>query len=183
MKKLMMTIAMAMLTVAGYAQSEKLEPEFIGQVVVVNADSTTTLLQKETTQMKTSSTKFGYIPLPGTSLLDKSKVNMVVKGAASKTMLKKGRLTFIVRIGSNSMDPKDVFGVFQFTVKKKNRQYEMAEAGLLSGVKSTTTFNTIPTLVKKYGTESYLVVIEDAQPGQYAFTTTDISHVSTFGVE
>lgn len=183
MKKYFVTIVMAMLTVAGYAQSEKLEPEFIGQVVVVNADSTITLLQKESTQMKTSSSKFGYIPLPGTSLLDKSKVNMVVKGKESQTKLKKGRLTFIVRTGSNNVDPKDVFGVFQFEVKKKNRQYELAEAGLLSGVKSTTTFNTVPTLVKKYGTESYLVVIEDAQPGQYAFTTTDISHVSTFGVE
>lgn len=183
MKKRFLGILLATMTLSCYAQSEKLEPEYIGQVVVVNADSTTVLLEKETTQMKTSSTKFGYIPLPGTGLLDKSKVNMVVKGAASKTKLKKGRLTFIVRTGSNNVDPKDAFGVFQFEVKKKNRQYELAEAGLLSGVKSTTTFNTVPTLVKKYGTESYLVVIEDAQPGQYAFTTTDISNVSTFGVE
>ena len=41
------------------AQSEKLEPEFIGQVVVVNTDSTTTLLQKEATKIKTGSTKIG----------------------------------------------------------------------------------------------------------------------------
>lgn len=183
MKKYLLSLVLLFTMSSAIAQSEKLEPEFIGQVVVVNADSTITLLQKEATQMKTSSSKFGYIPLPGTSLLDKSKVNMVVKGKESQTKLKKGRLTFIVRTGSNNVDPKDVFGVFQFEVKKKNRQYELAEAGLLSGVKSTTTFNTVPTLVKKYGTDSYLVVIEDAQPGQYAFTTTDISHVSTFGVE
>ena len=165
------------------AQSEKLEPEFIGQVVVVDADSTTTLLQKEATKIKTGSTKFGYIPLPGTSLLDKSKVNMTVKGKESQTKLKSGRLTFIVKAGKNNIDPNSVFGVFQFDVKKKTREFKLAEGSLLGGVQSTTNFNTVPTQVKKYGTESYLVVIEDAQPGQYAFTTTDISYVSTFGVE
>lgn len=168
---------------SSYAQTEKFEPEFIGQVVVVNADSTTTLLQKETTSMKTSTTKFGYIPIPGAGLLDKSKVNMVVKGDESKTMLKSGQLTFVIRVGKNDADPKDVFGIFQFEVKKKNRQYAMAEAGVLTGVKSTTTFNTVPAQVKKYGTESYMIVIEDAKPGQYAITTTDITNVSTFGVK
>lgn len=183
MKKLFATIAMVMLTVASFAQSEKLEPEFIGQVVVVNADSTITLLQKEATQMKTKSSKFGYIPLPGTSLLDKSKVNMIVKGKEAQTKLKSGRLIFIVKAGKNDVDPKSVFGLFQFEVKKKTREFKLAEAGILSGVQSTTNFNTVPTQVKKYGTESYLVVIENAEPGQYAFITTDFTYVSTFGVE
>lgn len=183
MKKYFATFAMIMLTAAGYAQSEKLEPEFIGQVVVVNADSTTTLLQKEQTAMKTSSTKFGYIPIPGSSLLDKSKVNLTVKGAESKTVLPKGRVTFIIKTGDNNKDPKDVFGIFQFEVKKKKRQYQLAEAGVLSGVKSTMTFNTVPSEAKKYGEDCYLVVIENAEPGQYAVITTDISQVSTFGVK
>ena len=118
-----------------------------------------------------------------TSLLDKSKVNMTVKGKESQTKLKSGRLTFIVKAGKNDIDPKSVFGVFQFEVKKKTREFVLAEGSLLGGIQSTTSFNTVPTQVKKYGTESYLVVIENAEPGQYAFTTTDISYVSTFGVE
>ena len=183
MKKYFATLAMVMLTAASFAQSVKLEPEFIGQVVVVNADSTTTLLQKEATKIKTGSTKFGYIPLPGTSLLDKSKVNLTVKGAESKAVLPKGRLTFIVKTGDNNKDPKDVFGIFQFEVKKGKRQYQLAEAGVLSGVKSTMTFNTVPSEAKKYGEDCYLVVIENAEPGQYAIITTDISQVSTFGVK
>ena len=73
--------------------------------------------------------------------------------------------------------------MLQFDVKKKTREFVLAEEGLLSGVQSTTSFNTVPSQVKKYGTESYLVVIENAEPGQYAITTTDISYVSTFGVE
>ena len=182
MKKFIITMVMVMVTINSIAQSN-LEPEYIGQVVVVNADSTTMVLQKETTAMKTSSSKFGLIPLPGTSLLDKSKCNLVVKGAESKTTLQKGRLTFIVRAGKNDVDPKSVFGIFQFEVKKKNRQFQLAEAGMLSGMKSTISFNTVPCEVKKYGEESYLVIIENAEPGQYGITTTDISNISTFGVK
>ena len=183
MKRYFVTMMVAVMTMVCYAQTERFEPEFIGQVVVINTDSTVTLLEKETTQMKTSSTKFGYIPLPGTSLLDKAKANLVVKGKESPTRLKRGRLTFIIRTGQNNQDPKDVFGIFQFEVKKKTREFVLAESGIISGTTSTNSFNTVPTLVKKYGEDSYLVIIENAQPGQYAITTSDISYVSTFGVE
>ena len=183
MKKIFVTLTMVMLTVASFAQSEKLEPEFIGQVVVVNTDSTTKLLPKEQTKMKTSSTSFGLIPIPGSGLLDKGKAYLVIKGAESEMTLNSGRLTFIFRAGKNDVDPKSVFGIFQFEVKKKKRQFQLAEAGLLSGVTSTTSFNTVPYEVKKYGDESYLIVIENAEPGQYGITTADISYISTFGVK
>lgn len=183
MKKLVISIVSVMVAMSTFAQSKNFEPEYIGQVVVINADSTTTLLQKEQAAMKTSSSKFGYIPIPGSGLLDKSKVNLTVKGAESKTVLPKGRLTFVIKTGDNNKDPKDVFGIFQFEVKKGKRQYQLAEAGVLSGVKSTMTFNTVPSEAKKYGEDCYLVVIENAEPGQYAIITTDISQVSTFGVK
>lgn len=183
MKKLMMIIVSMMAAMSGFSQTGNLEPEFIGQVVVVNTDSTTKLLPKEQTKMKSSSTSFGLIPIPGTGLLDKSKVNLVVKGAESEMTLNSGRLTFIFRAGKNDVDPKSVFGIFQFEVKKKKRQFQLAEAGMLSGVTSTISFNTVPYEVKKYGNESYLIVIENAEPGQYGITTTDISYISTFGVK
>lgn len=177
---LMMLVAMAMNT---FAQTKDLEPEYIGQVVVINADSTTTLLQKEQTSIKSSSSKFGMIPIPGTGFLDKTKVNLTVKGAESKTALPKGRLTFVIKTGENQKDPKDVFGIFQFEVKKSKRQYQLAEAGVLSGIQSTMNFNSVPSEAKKYGEDCYLVVIDNAEPGQYAIITTDISQVSTFGVK
>lgn len=183
MKKLMISIVMVMAAISGYPQTTVILPEYIGQVVVVNADSTTTLLQREPTSMKTSSTKFGYIPIPGSGLLDKTRANLTVKGTESETVLPKGRVTLIIKTGDNSKDPKDVFGIFQFEVKKNKRQYQLAEAGILSGVKSTMTFNTVPSEVKKYGEDCYWVVIENAEPGQYAITTTDISQISTFGVK
>jgi len=181
MKKLLFTISM-MAAFSANAQSV-IEPEYIGQVAVVNTDSTTTLLQKETASMKANSSKFGFIPLPGSSLLDKSKVNLVVKGAESRTTLQKGRLTFIVRAEKNDIEPSSVFRIFQFEVKKKNRQFQMAESSLLGGTKSEMSLNNVSYEVKKYGSTSYLVVIDNAEPGEYGVITTDISKIATFGVK
>lgn len=158
------------------------EPEYIGQVAVLNADSTLTLLEKEPAAMKAKSSKWGFIPVPGAALLDKSKCNVVVKGTESPTKLKSGRLTFIVRAEKNDVDPKTLFGVMQFEVKKKARIFLMAEGGLLSGFESRTNFDGVETKVEKYGSHSYKVTIEDAKPGQYAFVT-DFANIPTFGVE
>lgn len=182
MKKIILSVMIALASIGCFAQ-KNLEPEFIGQVVVVNADSTTTLLQKEVTEMKTKSSKFGMIPVVGSGLLDKTKSNLVIKGATSKTMLGKGQLTFIIRTDNNNHEPKDVFGIFQFEVKKKQRLYTMAEGSILGGIKTTTTFNTVPYEVKKYGSNSYIIVIKDAEPGQYGIITGDFSQITTFGVK
>ena len=182
MKKTVLFYIMTIVTLTVSAQSVT-EPEFIGQVAVVNADSTTTLLQKENVTMKANSTKFGLIPVPGSGLFDKSKVNMVAKGAESKTSLQKGRLTFIVRAENNNIEPSNVFRIFQFEVKKKNRQFQMAQASLLGGVESDVSFNNVSYEVKKYGTSSFLVVIMDAEPGEYGIITTDMSKIQTFGVK
>jgi len=183
MKKYLFSLAMLLVSTSTFAQSKNFEPDFNGQVVVINADSTTTLLQKEQTSTKMNSTKFGYIPIPGSGLLDKSSVNLVVKGAKSQTTLPAGRLTFVIKAKDNDEDPRSVFAIFQFDVKKKRRQYKMAEAGILNGVQSTMSFNTVDFEAKKYGDNCYLVVIENAEPGQYGVSTADISQVSTFGVE
>lgn len=180
------TILIAMMAFASClyvcAQSQSLEPEYVGQVVVVNADSTTTLLDKETTTLKSKSSKWGLVPVPGSSLLDKSKMNIVVKGAASKTKLKRGLLTFIIRAEKNDFDPKVVFGVLKFEVKKKTREFLIMKSSFLSGSEQTTRYNNVETKIKKYGSNSYIVTIEDAQPGEYGIMT-DFGTVSSFGVE
>lgn len=183
MKKIFATLTMVMLTVACFAQSEKLEPEFIGQVVVVNADSTTMLLQKEQASMKASSTNFGLIPIPGSRLLDKTKANMVVKGKEAPVTLNQGRLTFIVRAEKNDIDPTGVMGVFQFEVKKGKRQFKIAEGNLTGGFDFSISFNNVQYVAKKYGEHSYLVIIENPEPGQYGIVLNDIHNISTFGVK
>ncbi|MEE3416976.1 MAG: hypothetical protein VZR53_16610 [Prevotella sp.] len=45
MKKIILTTAVMMaMAVSCFAQSKNIEPEYIGQVVILNADSTTVLL-------------------------------------------------------------------------------------------------------------------------------------------
>ena len=66
MKKIILTTAVMMaMTVSCFAQSKNIEPEYIGQVVILNADSTTVLLQKEAASMKTKSSNWGLLPIPG----------------------------------------------------------------------------------------------------------------------
>lgn len=181
MKKIIIAIVGVLAVMSGSAQA--LEPEYIGQVVVVNEDSTTTLLQKEAANIKVKSTKYGRIPLPGTGLLDISKSMLVVGGAKSPVAVKPGCLTLIIRAERNTVNPKNVFGVFKFEAKKKERQYVMAESSFVGVTRCTMNMNTVPTVVKKYGTDSYMVVIENILPGEYGISSSDISSVATFTVE
>lgn len=180
MKRILISLVMTLMTMIAAAQT--LEPEFIGQVVLLNTDSTTTLLSKETTEVKAGSSKFGLIPIPGSGLLDKTKMRLILKGGESKTLLNKGRLTFIVRVENNDKEPTTTFSVLQFDVKKNKRQFDLAESGMLTGTK-TTSLQSVPFQAAKYGENSYIVVIEDVKPGQYAFLIDDVRQVSTFGVK
>lgn len=183
MKKLFITIMVMVLTVASYAQTKNLLPEFNGQIVAVNADSTTVLLLKETTKLKTGSTSFGFIPIPGAGLLDKYKTRIVVNGRESQTTLKSGRLTFLVKTEDNNVDPSTVFAVMKFDVKKKAREILWSEMSVIGGANHKTNIENVQYKVNKYGNNAYLVVIENAEPGQYAFMSKDISYVLTFGVK
>lgn len=72
MKKLMVAMTMFVISSSASAQNVK-EPEYNGQVAVLQEDSSLVVLQKEVAQMKTKTSGFGYIPIPGSSLLDKGK--------------------------------------------------------------------------------------------------------------
>lgn len=182
MKKLIILFVSVMVTMTASAQSKNLEPEYIGQVVVVNADSTTTLLQGEKATLKTGSSKWGYIPVPGSHLLDKTKSHVTIKGSESPITLPKGRLTFIVKCEKNDVDPKNAIGIIQFEVKNKKRQYKVGETSLLSGMDIATSYSNVPFKAEKYGEKSYMVVIENAEPGQYGFMAAFTEYL-TFGVK
>lgn len=183
MKTLLMAVMM-LITFAGSANAQNMkEPEYIGQVAHIQEDGKHLILTKEEAQMKTKTSGFGYIPIPGSSLLDKGKTFLQVKGCSSPTKIDKGKVTFIIRVKDNNEDPKNALGIFKFEAKKKERRFMMAEVGILAGAKATSSFNTVPYEVKKYGESSYLVTIGDLTPGEYGIVTSDIGNVSTFSVE
>ena len=182
MKKIIFTLVVTMVAGIALAQSKNIEPEYIGQVVILNADSTTTLLQKETAKMKAKSSKWGMLPIPGAGMLDKSKVKLTIKGTEAPVKVKAGILTLIIKTGNNEKDPKEIFGIWKLEVEKKTRTFLVAEAGFLSGVTATTNYNNFPYVAKKYGEGCYIIFFDNIEPGEYAVNT-DFANLSTFSVQ
>ena len=65
MKKLFFTAVLMAMTVICFAQSKNIVPEYVGQVAILNPDSTLTVVTKEAGSIKTKSSKWGMIPIPG----------------------------------------------------------------------------------------------------------------------
>lgn len=105
MKHLILTSALFLTATLGFAQNIT-EPEYKGQVAVINADSTTTLLQKETGEHKAKSSAFALVPIPGASLLDRTKAYLTVKGAESPNKISSKKFSLIIRVKDNSEEPK-----------------------------------------------------------------------------
>lgn len=181
MKKLLFTAALLALTSFGFAQ-KIVEPEYIGQVALVNEDSSMVVLPKENAKEKASSTKFGLLPIPGSDLLDKHSVFLYVKGNSSPTKLSSKKIILVIRSKNNDEEPKNAFGIFKFEVKKKERRYSLAEANLL-GAKATTSFNTVPFNAKKFGESSYLVEISNLSEGEYGIVSNGLSEITTFAIQ
>jgi|SRR5574344_332769 hypothetical protein len=183
-KKIVMLLAIALGSVTAVnAQVRVSEPEFEQQVLLLTSDSTGVLLDKEKSTMKTSTSKWGMIPIPGASLLDKAKTFMRIEGKEAKVITKDKHVRLIVRAEKNSTDPTEMFGIVKFDVKKKNREYLFAEGGLLSGTQIN--FGKVSEKFKasKYGTSSYLIELDDLQPGQYGLSSNSVFSAATFAVQ
>ena len=182
MKKLMIFTMMMFLTNVSFGQITTAEPELAGQVAVLNADGTTTLLQKESATIKTKSSKWGMIPIPGSGLLDKAKVQLVIKGKEAPISVQGGTVTLLVKATSNELDPKQVFGIMKLNVEKKSRTFLMGDYSLIGGSNTTLSYSNVPFKVEKYGDSSYVVTIENAEAGEYAVNT-DFTQLATLSVK
>lgn len=158
------------------------EPEYKGQVAVINADSTTTLLQKETGEHKAKSSAFALVPIPGASLLDRTKAYLTVKGAESPNKISSKKFSLIIRVKDNSEEPKNAFGIFKFETKKKERRFKMADIGFGSA-SATTNFTTVDYEAKKFGSSSYLVTLNDLPAGEYGVVANGFDSIATFSMK
>lgn len=181
MKHLILTSALFLTATLGFAQNIT-EPEYKGQVAVINADSTTTLLQKETGEHKAKSSAFALVPIPGASILDRTKAYLTVKGAESPNKISSKKFSLIIRVKDNSEEPKNAFGIFKFETKKKERRFKMADIGFGSA-SATTNFTTVDYEAKKYGSSSYLVTLHDLPAGEYGVVANGFDSIATFSVK
>lgn len=182
MKKLWLAYTACWIAATAFAQTPEFpEPEFIGQALAIRPDETTRQLVQESLiarhRSSTGQKLFGI----GKDHIDE----MTLKGprAFDRFMASDG-IAFIVRVPDNRIDPMSVISVFRFKVRKKMRIAEYASVGTF-GDRQSNTLERQPFTSRRFGTSSYLIVLQDVQPGEYGITVDVLGslNVSTFGVD
>ncbi len=182
MKKLIVLLLLACgISVSGFAQApEYPEPEFIGDVVAILPDLTTRQLPKESlSPRKRTSTGAKWFGIGGT------KDEMVLKGTRAVVRLKQDvGIAFIIKALGNDVDPMTAISIFQFKTTKKERVAEYAAVDAF-GDHQMNKLERIPFTARKFGYNSYMVVLQGACNGEFGImlNTPDNLTVSTFGVD
>ncbi len=140
-------------------------PEFIGEIIYVDAENNTYELEMQTAALRTGKSVGRMVTGAG-----KVKAIVVVKGAHSPVEVKKSdKIHFIYNNGSNDISPRKVVQLLNFESKKKTREYLWANSSNITGQNTAGEMNLINFKGKKYGDSSYLLIISDLAVGEYAF--------------
>ena len=103
----------------------------------------------------------------------KVKSRLTVAGTTSKSAVQGGRTTrLIVKAKDNATDPQSFISIFKFEVKGKERRYQLAESGTLSKTESNN-LSSVDYDGKRYGKNSYYLVLNDLEPGEYGIVIGD----------
>lgn len=182
-KKLLSTLSIAIFAVTLSAQTIE-EPEFIGETLLVKSDNSTTPLEKQLTQNRTVAST-GLI-LSG---IGKVRQQIQIEGCCANVKIgKNDDVKFIIRSVDNNTDPLSIIRVFKLEQKKK---YRRAEIGSISSLGSSKSNNLeyVTFTGKKYGTSSYIIKLNNLEPGEYGITISNPNAldekqtvVSTFAV-
>lgn len=186
MKKLFLSLAVC-LCLSAHSQGISVpEPEFAEETLLLTSDSEATLLKRENGTIKTKAGASLYLTGIG-----KVKSRLTLSGTTSSSTVKGSSTTrLIIKAKDNSTDPNSFINIFKFEVKGKERRYQVAEAGTLSKAE-TNNLASIEFKAKKYGEQSYLIILEDLTPGEYGIVigdpntnnTKNSMKVTTFTVE
>lgn len=162
MKNFLFVLAAFILSVSmSMAQGIK-EPDFIGEVVVVNPDSTTTKLASEKISIKSKSGLGGMVPLVGSI-----KSYLQVKGNTSNVKIssRNNPIQIIVKSDANEIDPTSIIIITKFEVTKKERRAYMGKTSLLGG-SDVAMPESLPFKGEKFGESSYKLTVS-LEPGEY----------------
>lgn len=169
MKKFIFVFLFGLFFAAGaQAQVSVAEPEFAEQTLLLTSDSKGTLLTRENGTVKTKAGASLYLTGIG-----KVKSRLTVAGTTSKSAVQGGRTTrLIVKAKDNATDPQSFISIFKFEVKGKERRYQLAESGTLSKTESNN-LSSVDYDAKRYGKNSYYLVLNDLEPGEYGIVIGD----------
>lgn len=175
MKKVSMILSIVLITAwNANAQVTVEEPEFVEQTLLLVSDTEGIELDRENATIATKAGASLYLTGIG-----KAKSRLTLKGKTSTSRVKGSSVTrLIIKAEDNNTDPESFISIFQFEIKKKERRYQLAEAGTFSKTEKNN-LSSINYKAKKYGTSSYLILIEDLQPGEYGIIIGDPNSENT----
>ena len=182
--KLLFLISILFCT-GSYAQETVTEPDFIGEVLVLNPDNSTTPLEKATVKIKTKANASIYLVGMG-----KVKTKINVDGPSAQVRLHQGDdFKLIVRAVDNNTDPMSIINIFQFETGKKVRKAELSSLSTFGGA-SSNNLELLPYTAKKYGESSYLITLKEKPVGEYGITVRNPNSldekniiVASFGID
>lgn len=162
MKKLFSVIVLLMFLCPFLNAQKVTEPEFVGECVAVNPDSSTIALEKSTIKLQTKSGTSVYLTGIGSV-----KTKIKVEWAHSPVVLKSNDdFKIIVKAVDNNTDPIAIISVFKFDVSSNSRKAELASVSTFGG----STENKLKRLsytAKKFGTSSYILTLTQKPIGEY----------------
>ncbi|WP_291529297.1 hypothetical protein [Bacteroides sp. UBA939] len=159
MKKFILLFLLCISIMPCYAQ-EGQEPEFVGEVNLINGDQVLPL-DKEFITIKTKASASMYIVGVGNI---KTKIN-VEGNAASVRASQDGDFKLVVRAVDNNSDPLSIISIFQFETSKKKRTAELSSLATFGG-QTDNKLKQLGFSAKKFGESSYLITLKEKPAGE-----------------
>ena len=189
MKRLCYLIVFAVFSLSVTAQHE---PEFIGEVVVVNlSNSELSLLPKEMPAKRTNFS-FSWL-LTGSAYLTKQ-IELFNPNSVAQFDIS-DKLQFIIRSVNNNLDPKAYVRIIRFvTNDDKRTSVSSFTSGYVNQFGGSYESQEISTFVsftaEKYGLNSYLITLDTPTVGEYAIAVANPHNInekslilSSFGLQ
>ena len=163
--------------------AQEVEPDFIGEVYIIDDQGESQQLDKEiaafTRGVSWKANSWDALSLE------------IEGGKASTRIACKSTIKLIVRAADNNSDPISIIKIYRLNAKKKKRTTILSENNSGTLMKSRThTKNQLPFSGKKFGKSSYLLTIKDIKSGEYGITVVNPNNIdekqtiiSCFGVD
>ena len=133
MKKFFCTALFGLFLGGAFAQTPAIaEPDFIGEVVTILPNGSSSKLEKETVLLRTRANASAQIFGIG-----KAKTKLIIDTPEAAVRLKSGNdIRFIVKAVDNATDPISIINVFRFETNKKKRLAELSSVSSFGSVKA-----------------------------------------------
>lgn len=177
MKKIISLISVLLICATGVLKAQNIsvqEPEFAEETLLLTSDSEGIKLNRENGSIKTKAGASLYLTGIG-----KVKSRLTLKGKESTNKTKGSSTTrLIIKAEDNKTDPNSFISIFKFEIKGNERRYLLAEAGTLSKTESNN-LASVEYKAKKYGENSYLIILENLTSGEYGIILGDPNSTNT----